>query len=274
LGPVTYTVQPGDTLFAIAAAHGTTVAQLVALNGIADPNMIAVGQVLVISADQPPPAPAAGGGTYTVVPGDTLFAIARRFGVTVADLVQANGIGDPNQLAVGQVLVIPGLAPAPQPVATPPTEPVPAPTDLVPAAVFGPRAGDPALAALVPLFNRWADAYALPRDLLKALAFVESSWRNEARSTSGAIGLGQLLPSTAAWVNSTLLGGANLDPTVADDNLHLTARYLRYLFDLQGDESRAIGSYSQGPGSVQRDGLSPRTVDYVQRIQGLRPQFV
>jgi LysM repeat protein len=271
---VTYTVQPGDTLFSIAAAHGTTVAQLVALNGIADPNLIGVGQVLTISADAPPPpVPAGGSATYTVVAGDTLFAIARRFGVTVADLVQANGLGDPNQLAVGQVLTIPGQAPAPAPVVTPPTDPAPAPTDLVPAAVFGPRAGDPALAALVPLFNRWADAYALPRDLLKALAFVESSWRNEARSASGAIGLGQLLPSTAAWVNSTLLGGANLDPTGADDNLHLTARYLRYLFDLMGDETRAVGSYSQGPGSVQRTGLSAQTVDYVQRIQGLRPHF-
>jgi LysM repeat protein len=259
---VTYTLQPGDTLFSIAAAHGTTVAQLGALNGITDPNRISVGQVLTISQDAPP-APASGG-TYTVAPGDTLFAIARRFGVTVADLVQANELADPNQLAVGQVLVIPGLAA---------TQPAPAPTDLVPASVFGPRAGDPALAALVPLFNRWADAYALPRDLLKALAFVESSWRNEARSASGAIGLGQLLPATAAWINTTLLGGANLDPTVADDNLHLTARYLRYLFDLMGDEPRAIGSYSQGPGSVQRTGLSAQTVDYVNRIQGLRPQF-
>jgi murein DD-endopeptidase MepM/ murein hydrolase activator NlpD len=46
-------------------------------------------------------------GGYTVAPGDTLGAIANRFGVTVDDLVAANGITDPNLLAVGQVLTIP-----------------------------------------------------------------------------------------------------------------------------------------------------------------------
>ncbi len=47
-------------------------------------------------------------GTYTVASGDTLGAIANRFGVTVDDLVTFNGIADPNLLAVGQVLAIPG----------------------------------------------------------------------------------------------------------------------------------------------------------------------
>jgi LysM repeat protein len=47
-GEVTYTVVAGDTLGAIAAAHGTTVAAIVAANNIADANAIDVGQVLVI----------------------------------------------------------------------------------------------------------------------------------------------------------------------------------------------------------------------------------
>lgn len=46
-------------------------------------------------------------GTYTVASGDTLGAIANRFGVTVEDLAAFNGIADPNLLAVGQVLSIP-----------------------------------------------------------------------------------------------------------------------------------------------------------------------
>lgn len=270
---MTYTVQPGDTLFAIAAAHGTTVAQLVALNGLADPNQLAVGQVLLISPEPAPsPAPStptapATTTTYTVVAGDTLFSIGQRFGVSVADLVAANGLANPNALAVGQQLVIPNQPGAVAPATV-------NPPDTLPAAVFGARATDPALLALVPLFNRWADGYGLPRDLIKALCFVESSWRVDARSGSGAIGLGQLMPATADWVNRSLLGGTALDPTVADDNLHLTARYLRYLFDSTGDETRAIGSYAQGPGSVSRNGLSPTTTAYVQKIQGLRPQFV
>ncbi len=45
--------------------------------------------------------------TYTVQPGDTLSAIAERFGVTVAAIVEANGIEDPNLIFPGQELVIP-----------------------------------------------------------------------------------------------------------------------------------------------------------------------
>lgn len=60
-----------------------------------------------------PPAPE--GAEYTVVKGDTLGKIAKRFGVTVAALVEANSIKDPNLIRIGQVLVIPGAEPEPEP---------------------------------------------------------------------------------------------------------------------------------------------------------------
>src|SRR5580704_9488295 len=47
-------------------------------------------------------------GTYTVRRGDTLHHIAQRYGVSVSSLMSANGIGDPRDLEVGQVLAIPG----------------------------------------------------------------------------------------------------------------------------------------------------------------------
>ncbi len=53
---------------------------------------------------QPTPVPQQ---TYTVVAGDTLALIAERFGTTVAAIQAANGISDPNQISIGQVLVIP-----------------------------------------------------------------------------------------------------------------------------------------------------------------------
>lgn len=53
--------------------------------------------------------------TYTVRPGDTLSGIAAMFGVTVDDIVRNNNITDPNTLAEGQVLVIPGRAVSPTP---------------------------------------------------------------------------------------------------------------------------------------------------------------
>lgn len=52
-----YTVKKGDTLTAIARNHNTTVAALVAANGIANPNLILVGQVLEIPDSNPEPQP-------------------------------------------------------------------------------------------------------------------------------------------------------------------------------------------------------------------------
>lgn len=62
----------------------------------------------------PPPAPNERFRQYVVQPGDTLWSIARRFGVTVNDLIRVNQITDPNLIRVGQVLLIPQITPAPQ----------------------------------------------------------------------------------------------------------------------------------------------------------------
>ncbi|HIR08587.1 MAG TPA: LysM peptidoglycan-binding domain-containing protein, partial [Candidatus Pullichristensenella stercoripullorum] len=104
-GAVTYTVQRNDNLTEIAARFGTTVAELVRLNNIADPNLIYPGQVLIIreSGGSTPPS---GATTYTVQRGDNLTEIAARFGTTVAELVRLNNIADPNLIYPGQVLVI------------------------------------------------------------------------------------------------------------------------------------------------------------------------
>lgn len=101
----TYTVVAGDTLAAIARRYGTTIDELVRLNNIANPNVLSLGQQLIV--------PVAGGTstgqgqTYVVQKGDTLLSIARRFGVTVAQLQSANNITNPDRIYPGQVLVIP-----------------------------------------------------------------------------------------------------------------------------------------------------------------------
>lgn len=109
-----YTVVSGDTLSGIAARFGTTYQALAALNGIANPNLIRVGQVLRVSGSAAPapaasaPAPIANGQTYTVVSGDTLSAIGARYGISYQSIAVANGIADPNKIYSGQVLRIPG----------------------------------------------------------------------------------------------------------------------------------------------------------------------
>ncbi len=129
----TYTVQPGDNLYRIALKFGTTVAAIQQANGIANGNLIFVGQVLQIptgSAPVPPTSvpgsatavpqqpPSGQTGAYVVQPGDTLGKIAARFGTTVAAIAQANNIVNVNLIFVGQVLQISG-APAQQPGGSP-----------------------------------------------------------------------------------------------------------------------------------------------------------
>ena len=141
---VIYVVRAGDTLNIIAARYGVSVAALVRVNGIANPNFIYIGQRLTIpvstpatpqpgaptaapaaptpAAPTPVPTPAAPtpaptaaapkttDGVYIVQRGDTLAKIAATFGVSISGLVAKNGIADPNFIWVGQRLQVTGVA--------------------------------------------------------------------------------------------------------------------------------------------------------------------
>jgi LysM repeat protein len=100
-----HVVQSGETLSSIAAWYGTTTQALAAANGLGNANMIYVGQRLAIPTGG---SSAATGGTHTVSRGETLSAIAARYGTTVNALVQANGLASANMIYAGQRLVIPG----------------------------------------------------------------------------------------------------------------------------------------------------------------------
>lgn len=97
----TYTVQKGDTLGGIAKRFQTTVRALAERNNIANPNLIHVGQELVIPKQEGETA-----NTYTVQKGDTLSRIAARFGTTAANLAEINNLQNPSLIHPGQVLRI------------------------------------------------------------------------------------------------------------------------------------------------------------------------
>ncbi len=108
-GGRTYTIQRGDTLASIAIRYNVTVDGLAAANGLTAPDRIYPGQVLNIpeAGAAARPAAAIASTMHTVRAGDTLAAIALRYGVTVHSLAVANGLSDPSRIYAGMVLSIP-----------------------------------------------------------------------------------------------------------------------------------------------------------------------
>jgi peptidoglycan endopeptidase LytF len=104
-GYTAYTVKAGDTFTSIARAYNTTVAALMNANPSVDPNSLLIGQVICV----PPaagPCPA-GMTAYKIKSGDTLWALARRYGTSVDAIMKANPGIVPTALRVGQVICIP-----------------------------------------------------------------------------------------------------------------------------------------------------------------------
>ncbi len=96
----TYTVKAGDSLWSIANRYNTTVSELKSLNGLSSDNL-SIGQVLTLPSNVN-----AGGNTYTVKSGDSLWSIANRYNTTVSELKSLNGLSSDN-LSIGQVLTLP-----------------------------------------------------------------------------------------------------------------------------------------------------------------------
>ncbi len=109
-GGGSHTIEPGDTLSALAERWGTTVEEIVRLNGIADPSHVWVGQQIVIPGGGSPttaaPAPTLPD-SYTIAPGDTLSELAERWGTSVEEIVRLNGITDPSHIWVGLEIAVP-----------------------------------------------------------------------------------------------------------------------------------------------------------------------
>ncbi len=253
-----YVVQPGDTLSVIARDHGVSTADLAAANGITNRHLIKVGQTLSVPTPEP--------SYHTVVDGDSVGRIAVTYGVSSADIVAINGLSDPNRIRIGQKLQLPTEA------AAGPSSSIDTVASRYPS-LPSRITSNPERLALVPTFERWAAHYGVPADLVMAVAYQESGWQASVVSHKGAIGIGQILPATADWVATDLIGISGLDPYNPDDNIRMSTRFLLWLIGYLGNEADALAGYYQGPTSLLIRGQYDDTRAYVANIQASRWRF-
>jgi LysM repeat protein len=106
-----YVVRSGDTLSSIARYYSVTISALMSANGLTNPNLVKVGQHLVIPSAYTAPSCYQ---WYTVRSGDTMTRVAGYFGVEPYRLASANGLGNAGHIVVGQKLCVPNIyKPAP-----------------------------------------------------------------------------------------------------------------------------------------------------------------
>jgi peptidoglycan hydrolase-like protein with peptidoglycan-binding domain len=180
--------------------------------------------------------------THLVRSGDTLTALAARYGTSVAALERANHLRPGAFLLIGTRLRIPAGA---EPVGR--TE------------VRG-------------SLDRWAVHYGVDPHLARALAWMESGFQPTIRSPIGAWGVMQVTPATWDYAESVLIGMRI--PRTADGNVRIGLAYLHHLLhSFGGDERLALAAYYQGPASVRTRGLLRETKAFVADVQALKQRM-
>ena len=270
--PNIHVVVSGENLTFIARRYGSTIAAIARANGIANPSFLLVGQRLTIpgtaqaspAASPPKPAapaaaPAAAPIVHVVGSGENLTFIARRYGSTIAAIAKANALADPSFLRVGQRLTIPGTT------ATSSAAGGGMPSGMAELVAARKAVGD--------IVRAEAKAQGVPVAFALAVAWQESGWRAGVVSSAGAVGVMQLIPPTADWVASTMLGHG-IDLYDARSNVQAGVTLLRHYLDrYHGDRALTLAAYYQGQTAADRHGVYPITRPYIASITALEKLF-
>ncbi len=267
--PRVHVVRAGEHLTGIARRYGTTIDAIVQLNRIANPNRIFAGQQLLVPAASATTASAAGASSpskpaaaptiaHRVVPGETLTSIAHRYGTTIAAIMAVNHLVDANVIRPGEVLHVPSAASTRGQVTLSST-------------LLGSDAVRRMTArrGVQTIITAEAKRAGIPVAFALAVAWQESGWQQGIVSNAGAIGVMQLLPTTADWVATSMLH--------APVNVHDTRQNVRagvtllahYLARYQGNRTLALAAYYQGQRSVDVHGIYPVSRPYVASVLAL-----
>ena len=283
---VDHTVEPGETLWTIAAASNLTTRTLAAFNGLSEDANVVLGSTIripsvaegaaalqsagVAPATTAAAAPAAGdgapppAGAYTVQPGDTFSGLAAQAGVQPEQVAGVNGLDLHAPLLAGTVIKLPpASAPVQEQPDSAPAEPV------VPAAAPAAEGGR----VTSDQIHQIASANGVDGSLAAAIGWQESGFNNGMVSSANARGVMQVMPGTWDWVQRNL-ASQQLDPASPSDNVNAGTLYLGQLLkDTGGDEAMAAAGYYQGLSSVREHGMLPETQRYVDNVMALRSRF-
>ncbi|HEY6525874.1 MAG TPA: LysM peptidoglycan-binding domain-containing protein [Solirubrobacteraceae bacterium] len=266
-------VQRGDTLSAIAARLGVSVNALAAANGLNPSGLLIAGTTLrdggagTTGSAASAAEPVAGGG-LVVQRGDTLSAIAARLGVSVNALAAANGLNPSGLLIAGTTLHGAGAS---GPATAGSTE-TPEMVSTTPSSDSG---AQPTGQVVSPTeVGSIASSEGVSPSLAEAIGYQESGFNNGEVSSTGAVGVMQIMPSTWSWIGQNLAGPPPLSPTSAADNIRAGSLLLHSLLsDTGGDAAQAVAGYYQGLQSVRAHGLYSDTQAYVNNVLALRQRF-
>jgi soluble lytic murein transglycosylase-like protein len=129
---------------------------------------------------------------------------------------------------------------------------------------IGPSTGGQ-VADLSEIISRYASLFNLEEALLRAVIRAESNYNTQAVSSKGAMGVMQLIPETARYLDVN-------DPFNPEENIRGGSRYLRMMLDeFNGDLDLALAAYNAGPNAVKRHGGVPpfrETKTYIERVKG------
>src|SRR5690625_4787921 len=287
----TYQVKAGDTVSHIALRTGTSVQAIIELNGLNRAGLIRVGQVLRLpgasvstsaSTARPASSSATRSRTHKVRAGDTVSALAARYGTSVQAIISANNLNSRALIIVGQRLTIPATV-------TPVSNYGGSNDQLVGDTILGRTYPSSVVAAAnqikatllsmdVPsrgqvqaMVRSVAVEMGVDPALAQAIAQQESGFDARAVSPANAVGVMQVIPSSGEWASD--LVGRRLNLLDPQDNVTAGVAILRQLVRTADSFDQAVAGYYQGLAGVRRNGMYPDTRNYVSGIKNLMRQY-